>query len=150
MYFCGNFCVNALGKRCGGDYANHQQRQVGQQLIQRAVVGKARACAEHCPEKLPTFPQIVKRKQHPAKQNRKHCVNSPNKRRRFVKQYQQKQLFANQQHSVENSPKREIPACAVSNTRQQPHNRDVAYLHGKASAAAAERNVNVVAKPSAE
>ena len=107
------------------------------------------AAAEHGADPNGPLSDVFKAEDRPAETDQKQRVQVTQSLRQFCGHVQQEQFFQDQQDAEIDAPEYEIPAGAVPETGEQPYDRDIAQLLGKAAAAAAERDVDIITKPAA-
>ena len=69
--------------------------------------------------------QRIESKNHPAKQNGQKGIDMAQPSRRLVKPIGKRKLFNEQKDAVIGAPNKKIPASAVPDSGEQPHDGDI-------------------------
>ena len=89
---------------------------------------RGRPDAEHITEPDEAGGQILEHEQKPAEQDKEQRIDMRHDRRSFFQEPEQEGLFDHQEYEIVNSPEYVVPARAVPEAGQEPHDEDIAQL----------------------
>ena len=99
---------------------------------------------------VPDGPKIGQGKDDPAKDNQQQGIEALHHTGGFLQRLLQPHLFDDENDTVVKPPQQEVPAGAMPQAGQPPHDDEIQNLSGQAAPVAAQRDIHILPEPGSQ